>query len=134
MKNEKNETFFFILCPGRSGSTLLQQLLDAHPNIQIPPESRFIIYAYYKFRNITIWTDEIKRDFISALLKDKKIALYWNLSEAKILFKNRILHFIKMVLQPIQDSHKMTWSQFLFNKRLVCNQLSYPGLGSFVAL
>ncbi|MGH7573620.1 MAG: sulfotransferase [Longimicrobiales bacterium] len=30
---------FFIVGSGRSGSTLLQVLIDAHPNLAIPPES-----------------------------------------------------------------------------------------------
>src|SRR6202044_4258995 len=30
----------FILCAGRSGSTLLRFLLDAHPDLACPPETR----------------------------------------------------------------------------------------------
>src|SRR5580692_4286505 len=30
----------FVLCAGRSGSTLLRFLLDAHPDLACPPETR----------------------------------------------------------------------------------------------
>ena len=30
----------FVICAGRSGSTLLRFLLDAHPDLACPPETR----------------------------------------------------------------------------------------------
>lgn len=39
---------FFVVGCGRSGSTLLQTLLDAHPNLAIPPET----LVYSRFGNI----------------------------------------------------------------------------------
>jgi hypothetical protein len=36
-----NNPFFLVGCP-RSGTTLLQQLLDAHPDIAVAPETHFI--------------------------------------------------------------------------------------------
>lgn len=38
---------FVVGCP-RSGTTLLQLMLHAHPGIAIPPESRFLVRAYRK--------------------------------------------------------------------------------------
>lgn len=40
---------FFIVGRGRSGSTLLRSLFDAHPQVKIPLESRFVQYLYYKY-------------------------------------------------------------------------------------
>src|SRR3954467_7175876 len=37
---------FVVGCP-RSGTTLLQLMLHAHPRIAIPPENRFVLPAYY---------------------------------------------------------------------------------------
>src|SRR4051794_39959960 len=37
---------FVVGCP-RSGTTMLQLMLHAHPRIAIPPESRFVLPAYY---------------------------------------------------------------------------------------
>ena len=36
---------FIVACP-RSGTTLLQLMLSAHPRISIPPENRFLLDAY----------------------------------------------------------------------------------------
>ncbi|GAA3218482.1 sulfotransferase [Actinocorallia longicatena] len=38
---------FIVGCP-RSGTTLLQLMLHAHPRIAIPPETRFLLPAYYR--------------------------------------------------------------------------------------
>jgi hypothetical protein len=47
---------FFILGRERSGSTLLRTLLDAHPNITIPFESRFIQFLFYKYFHVKKWS------------------------------------------------------------------------------
>jgi len=76
--------FFFILSMGRSGSTLLEFLLDAHPNVNIPIESRFIIHLYYTYANETKWTKATKKRFIKDLYKDHKFATYWNVDKEKL--------------------------------------------------
>lgn len=40
----------FIVGRGRSGTTLLSSLLDAHPRICVAPESMFIMYLYRRYR------------------------------------------------------------------------------------
>lgn len=40
----------FIVGRGRSGTTLLSSLLDAHPLICVAPESLFIMYLYRRYR------------------------------------------------------------------------------------
>lgn len=42
---ERDRPIFVFGCP-RSGTTLLQLMLHAHPRIAIPPENRFVIPAY----------------------------------------------------------------------------------------
>ncbi|SDH87438.1 sulfotransferase family protein [Nonomuraea jiangxiensis] len=44
---------FVIGCP-RSGTTMLQLMLHSHPRISVPPETRFLIPAYYRRRT---WGD-----------------------------------------------------------------------------
>ncbi|MDS1269141.1 sulfotransferase [Lipingzhangella sp. LS1_29] len=41
----ENRPIFVVGCP-RSGTTLLQLMLHAHPRIAIPPETRFVLEAY----------------------------------------------------------------------------------------
>jgi hypothetical protein len=50
---------FFIVGRGRSGSTLLRTMFDAHPSIIIPPESRFVQYLYYQYGTNQNWTPEL---------------------------------------------------------------------------
>ena len=47
---------FFIVGRGRSGSTLLRSLFDAHPQVMIPLESRFVQFLYYKYPFWKKWT------------------------------------------------------------------------------
>ena len=58
---------FFIVGRGRSGSTLLRSLFDAHPGVMIPLESRFVQFLYYKYPSNKKWTAETARRAISDL-------------------------------------------------------------------
>jgi len=49
---------FFIVGRGRSGSTLLRSLFDAHPQVIIPLESRFVQYLYYNYPVSKRWSAE----------------------------------------------------------------------------
>ncbi len=49
---------FFIVGRGRSGSTLLRSLFDAHPRVMIPLESRFVQYLYYNYPIKERWSLE----------------------------------------------------------------------------
>ena len=42
----------FVLGKERSGTTLLQLMLNVHPGIVAPPESRFIMLLFYTFNMI----------------------------------------------------------------------------------
>ena len=37
---------FFIIGSARSGTTLLRMMLNAHPDVAVPPESRFVVQLY----------------------------------------------------------------------------------------
>ncbi|MGH2699338.1 MAG: sulfotransferase family protein [Actinomycetota bacterium] len=51
---------FFIVGSARSGTTLLRMMLNAHPDVGVPPESRFVVDLYRR--------DEVVVDeFLSAL-------------------------------------------------------------------
>ena len=41
-ETEPREDFFFIVGAGRSGTTLLQTLLSAHPRLTVPPETHYL--------------------------------------------------------------------------------------------
>jgi hypothetical protein len=46
---------FFVVGRGRSGSTLLRSLFDAHPHVMIPLESRFVQFLYYNYPSKKRW-------------------------------------------------------------------------------
>lgn len=76
--NTASPPFFIVGC-GRSGTTLLQSLLDAHPNLTIPPESQ--IYARFgetfpHYGNLAV--ERNRRRFIRDLLRDVYIRK-WNM-------------------------------------------------------
>ncbi len=48
MQQSKNKSPIFIVGAGRSGTTLLRQILNCHPSLAIVPESHFIPWFYNK--------------------------------------------------------------------------------------
>ncbi len=74
---------FFIVGKGRSGTTLLQTMLDAHPNMMVPWESRFIIHLRKKYARITRWDEATKRTFAQAIFTDPKLRFFWGIDQAK---------------------------------------------------
>jgi hypothetical protein len=68
---------FFIVGSARSGTTLLRLMLNAHPDVAVPPESRFIA---------ELWTgqDEVKIDELLAKLDRNKRFQTWGLPLAAV--------------------------------------------------
>jgi Sulfotransferase family len=66
--NELRSTpIIFIVGAGRSGTTLLQSLMDSHPNIVATQECLFIIALYPSFGKIRNWEKKDILKFIDAL-------------------------------------------------------------------
>lgn len=63
---------FFIIGSARSGTTLLRLILNAHPEVAVPPESRFIT---------ELWRgdDEIDVDQFLSALSGHRLFRVWNL-------------------------------------------------------
>jgi Sulfotransferase family len=59
MTLESERPIFIVGCP-RSGTTLLQLMLHGHPRIAIPPETRFLLPAY--FRRLSFGDLELRRN------------------------------------------------------------------------
>jgi Sulfotransferase family len=59
----------FIVGRGRSGSTLLASMLNNHPQMIVPEESRFVQELYYKFANTKKWTDKKKHTFYTEVFR-----------------------------------------------------------------
>jgi hypothetical protein len=62
---------FVVGCP-RSGTTMLQLMLHAHPRIAIPPETRFLLRAYNNRREFGDLADPENRARLAAFVIDTK--------------------------------------------------------------
>lgn len=76
--------FFFIVGVGRSGTTLLMSMLDAHPEIAMPPESKFLQKYVLPNRKI------IPKKALDILKKDQFLNMFpFDVIEYfNLLFKN----------------------------------------------
>ncbi len=79
---------FFILNAGRSGSTLLNRILNEHPELGLPSEQYFLGPAVFKyhFYNYMIWRDLIQV-IVGELWDERKHT--WNL-ELRPILRNMI--------------------------------------------
>ena len=74
----------FLVSRSRSGSTLLQTILNSHPNIIAPIESKFILHLKSKYQNCKKWDDELINQFVKDLFTNRKIRLFWNVTPEEI--------------------------------------------------
>ncbi len=68
---------FYVMAIGRSGTTLLANILDAHPNIVVPPESFFVLHLERKYKNVTDWNEKTIKNFIDDVYVDRPFRLMW---------------------------------------------------------
>src|SRR5579875_2300404 len=73
-----NRPIFVLGCP-RSGTTLLQLMLHAHPRIAIPPETRFLIAAYRSRRAFGDLREERNRRALAGSIVGRRATLFYDL-------------------------------------------------------
>ena len=76
-ENIQSKNLFFITGRGRSGTWLLQSILDTHPEICVTPEALFIIHLHGKYINTKKWTTERKVAFIRDIFSEEKVKNWW---------------------------------------------------------
>lgn len=74
---------FFIVGRERSGTTLLQMLLDNHPSVVMPTESPFIKHLYRKYAKRDTWSEKIILEFYKDLLDEPYLSL-WDIDREKL--------------------------------------------------
>jgi len=74
---------FFIIGQPRSGTTLLRTLLDAHPNVNIPLESPYILNLSFKYAGVKHRTKSNLLKFYNDLLKQRWFE-YWTIDTTKL--------------------------------------------------
>ncbi len=75
----------FVVGKERSGTTLLQLMLNAHPNILAPPESRFLVLLYSRYGSIQHWSEKNLRAFCTDLFREPLFKKHWVLDKQKLL-------------------------------------------------
>jgi hypothetical protein len=83
MEQNSQIPVFFIIGRPRTGTTLIQSLLDAHPNVVIPWECQFVLNLYPAYGKITHWTSDHLDDFYNDLLKQWQFSS-WNIDLQKL--------------------------------------------------
>jgi len=78
----------FIIGRGRSGTSLLQTIFDAHPSVITANESVFILHLKQKYSRVKIWSEDKINEFIVDLYKDLKFLHLWNVDQT--LLRNKI--------------------------------------------
>jgi len=74
---------FFIIGRPRTGTTLLQSLFDAHPNVMIPWECQFVLNLYPAYGNINQWSQQQLISFYDDLVKQWQFSS-WNIDHEKL--------------------------------------------------
>lgn len=69
---------FVLGCP-RSGTTLLQLMLHAHPRIAIPPETRFVMTTYESRNKFGDLRDEARRRALASSIVNERQTLFYDL-------------------------------------------------------
>jgi hypothetical protein len=109
--NIQDIPIFFILGQPRSGTTLLRNLFDAHPNVSIPGEFPFIPYTFRKYQRKRKWSNAIIHNFVIDISYIKK---FQNLHISK--------HDIEKIIQIERDKK----SDFTFSDAFKVIALNYP--------
>lgn len=85
IKEIENIPINFVIGKERSGTTLLQVILNGHPNISAPPESRFIMLFYSRYGNIREWTEKDLSNFCNDIFKEKAFKRDWSIDKSLLL-------------------------------------------------
>lgn len=66
------DRMFFLVGRGRSGTTLLKSILDAHPSLSVAPEGLFVMNLWRSYRR-GAWTPERIRRFAQHLFLERRM-------------------------------------------------------------
>jgi hypothetical protein len=71
--------FFYIVGRGRSGTTLLSKILNAHPEISVAPEGVFMMNLFHKYKDKKDWTPALLKNFVQDIFREKRIENLWGI-------------------------------------------------------
>jgi hypothetical protein len=86
MKDGKMAQPSFILSSGRSGSTLLSNILNAHSKILSVPESSFLIVLLNMYKNKNRFTERDYKNIVDRIwLRKEEHSKLWNINNEQLL-------------------------------------------------
>lgn len=85
----KDTNLLFIVGRGRSGTSLLQTILNTHPQISVAPESQFIMFLRRRYQN-TDWSESKIEKFSRDLWLEERME-NWHL-EPEVLKQELLKH------------------------------------------
>lgn len=80
----KKIPFFFIVGAGRSGTTLLRTVFDAHPHVCIPVEGKTILHLKMKYFHQKFWNEKRIQEMLDDLYFDRKFKVLWRVNREKL--------------------------------------------------
>ena len=81
---DKPNQLVFIVGRGRSGTSLLCSVLNAHKSISVVPEGMFLINLYGKYHHVRNWNTRIIDRFCKDLFLEDRLVNWWKLTPEKI--------------------------------------------------
>ncbi len=108
MVNQNNLPFFFIIGRPRSGTTLIRMVFDAHPNVNIPIESPFIVSMYGRYKKVRIWNKKNLQQFYDDLFSFNHFS-EWTLDTDRLkseLFAMEGEHDFNELIQIVYSNYK----------------------------
>jgi hypothetical protein len=80
----KDIPFVFIVGRGRSGTSLLQDMLGANPVLSAAKESPFILALLKKYEPVKVWTPQLIEAFLDDLYQDLQFRFFWNVRRQEL--------------------------------------------------
>jgi hypothetical protein len=71
----------FVVGKERSGTTLLQVMLNTHSTITAPPESRFLMLLHSRYGKVKTWTEPLITNFCNDLYREKLFENFWKVKK-----------------------------------------------------
>lgn len=96
-----NLPFIFIVAKGRSGTSLLQNILDANKHVILPIESKFIIHLKSKYFGKNHWSESLIDEFVNDLYKETKFSSHWNIDKTELTKKIKSYPVKKLNFQTL---------------------------------
>lgn len=81
LEDIRNTPILFVVGKGRSGTTLLSNIIDSHPNVASATESRFLLILWQRYKNMKEWKPEMAEEFIKNIHLDLHVKSLWTFQE-----------------------------------------------------